>query len=172
MARNRSRFIRPAPRTSLWIGASVVDTAVAANTEVLLTSLSAAALLLRPFTIIRTRIRIWWSSDQAAASEEPAATYGRIVVKDEAVAIGITAVPQPVSTPEAQWFVYEGMKDSFVFGTAVGFAGAGSAVNHYDVDSRAMRKVGINEDLISVVQNATAVGASIRVTGRTLIKLH
>ena len=168
--RSRVAFVRPAPRTMIWIGSSVVATTVIASGDQLLTSLSAGALLLRPFTLIRTRIRIWYESDQAGASERTAIIYGRIVVKDQARVAGVGSLPKPDLDPDASWFVYEGMQDSFVFGDATGFVPISNTV--VDIDSRAMRKVGINEDVVSVVSEVGAFGGVIKVTGRTLIKLH
>ena len=53
------------------------------------------ALALRPFTILRTRMLIGLKSDQGAATEQQIVSYGKIVVSDDAAAVGLTAFPNP-----------------------------------------------------------------------------
>jgi len=81
-------------RESLWFDGPVFNTNMgAASTAVLVSSLSAAALALRPFTVVRTRGSMFLETDQQAASEFYQAAIGCCVVSDQAVAIGVTAVP-------------------------------------------------------------------------------
>jgi len=170
MARNRLRgFVRPPARTMIWIGSPVANINVAASASVLLAVNSAAIDALRPFTIVRTRLVISVASDQQAASEFVQAVIGDIVVKSDATAIGITAVPTPITSPEAEWFTYTGLMAQMRFTTGVGFRN----VDHqYQVDSKAMRKVGINEDIATVIENRSAFGLNIGQEGRILLKLH
>ena len=58
----RARFVRPAPRTKMWIGAGVGITTALGSTTQLISLLSAGALLLRPFTILRTHQEVFWFS--------------------------------------------------------------------------------------------------------------
>ena len=153
----------------MWLGLQIVGTAVGSTNDVLLASLSAAALALRPFTIMRSRVRIWYESDQLAASETTISSIGEIVVKDQAVAAGVASLPKPNADPEAQWIWWEGLQDSFLLATAVGFQPTSSQV--VDVDAKSSRKVGINEDMAIIISNTT-LGAIVAVQGRTLIKLH
>ncbi len=173
MARRHSRsFVRPAPRTKIWIGAGVGSTSVAGSAKVLVSSLSAGALLLRPFTILRTRMVVQWESDQLTATETPQGDYGQIVVTDNAAAIGVTAVPDPSSTdgdPDADWYVHQSLMTTFSFASTIGI----NVFQHqYIIDSKAMRKVGANEDDIAVVSETGGVGAVIITRGRSLIQLH
>ncbi len=157
-------------RQPLWLGADLAPTVIASGGKTLLTSLNAAALALRPFTIIRTRLLLHLDTDQGAASESPNGAYARMVVNDQAVGIGSTAIPGPLTNADAPWFVYEGMISNFVFASAVGAdSHAGFWVT---IDSKAMRKVGNNEDLVSVVELNPTFGGIINVIGRTLVKLH
>ena len=167
----RGRFVRPAPRTKIWIGQGLVgSTAIPANSNVLLATLSVGALALRPFTILRTRLLISWATDQVAAVERPHGIFAQKVVTDQAVAIGVTALPIPFTNADADWFTYQPMVLDFVFGTAVGFTPGDS---QYMVDSKAMRKVGPNEDEVTVITNMDAAdGAEITFIGRQLIMLH
>ena len=42
----------------------------------------------------------------------------------------------------------------------------------YDIDSKAMRKVGPNEDVALMIEEVNAFGAVVQTTGRMLVKLH
>ncbi len=171
--RRRSRFVRPPERTKIWIGAGVGSVVLVASTKQLLGTLSAGALLLRPFTILRTRMELRISSDQSSATERCFGDFGRIVVTDTASGIGVTAVPNPGSQtgdPDADWFVHQSMSVDSINGTNVGFDGAAGA--NYIVDSKAMRKVGPNDDIVSMFMTEAAFGGNIITHGRMLIQLH
>ena len=157
-------------RQMIWVGANVSDTTLVASGNAMLTSLNAAALALRPFTIVRTHLLISFGSDQNTATEKPFGQYGRIVVKETASAVGVTAIPTPGTETDADWFVWQGLCHSLQFTSGVGIQNP--ADNQYVVDSKAMRKVGTDDDLVSVVQLSAAFGAEIVVRGRYLIKLH
>ena len=174
MARRSSRFVRLAPRTKMWIGAGVGVPVVAVNTKVLISTLSAGALALRPFTILRTHQELYWTSDQQAATEVPFGSYGKLVVTETAAALGITAVPDPSGIngdPEASWFVWQAMSTSFVFSSAVGISGREG--RHYDIDSKAMRKVGPDDDVVTLCTNQSGTeGANLITNGRMFVQLH
>ena len=95
MARRRRSFVRPAPRTKIWIGNGVNSTVLSASTVTLVGTLSAGALILRPFTILRSHLEVLYSSDQIGASEIPFGTLGEIVVTEAAAAAGIASIPDP-----------------------------------------------------------------------------
>ncbi len=173
MARTRGRFIRPAPRTKMWIGMGVGLTAMGASADVLVSTLSAGALLLRPFTIIRSHLLVQYESDQETTDEENWGAIGSIVVTDTAAAIGITAVPSPSGTagdPESDWYLWQALECTFRFGSGVGFQS--SAGRQYEIDSKAMRKVGADDDIAMVASQDAAVGARLLTAGRRLIQLH
>ena len=169
MAIRRQRYVRPAPRTSIWIGANLASSSQAASTSVLLGSLSAAALALRPFTVVRSRLLFMYSSDQSSAIETPLAELGLIVVSDQAVAAGIGSIPDPTADTDADWFVYESAGLKFDFTTGTGYRIASVT---RDINSKAMRKVGPNQDIAIVGTNAAAVGGTFTLRGRMLVKLH
>ena len=168
----RSRLVRAkSDRQMIWIGVDIDSTAVAASTVILLGVLNAAALALWPFTVVRSRYRMLWTSDQIAASEQPHGAAGCMVVSDQASATGVTAIPDPVTNSDAPWFMYEPLILRFEFGSAIGFQSPSGFM--VDVDSKAMRKVGNNEDVVTIVTNSDAAsGALISMQGRMLIKLH
>ena len=160
-------------KETLWFkGLEFLQVIGGAAAPVLLGSLNAAALALRPFTVVRTRGAIHLSSDQIAADEVYGAAYGQAVVSDQAAAIGVTAVPTPVTDDNSDlWFVFEYMFGSFVFSDATGASESG--ITQTTIDSKAMRKVQEGEDIVLVLERATN-GFGITALGytRMLIKLH
>jgi len=165
----RRGFVRPAGRANLWLGIDIDGTAVAADSSVLLASLNAAALALRPFTVVRVRALIRWQSDQIASTEGPTGAFGAVVTSDQAASA--TTVPSPINNPDGNFFVWEPLITQVIFGTGVGFI---EPAGYYPtVDSKAMRKVGNNEDVRFMVENSHPTdGALIAVVGRMLVKLH
>ncbi len=171
-ARRFTRFVRPPARTKMWIGSGVGATALTASTTTLVSSLSAGALALRPFTILRTRMLLQYVTDQITALETPFGSYGEIVVTDAATAIGVTAIPNPsgiTGNPEADWYVWQAVASRFGFITAAGF---NNTATQYIIDSKAMRKVGPDDDAVSMFHQDAAFGATLVTNGRQLIQLH
>ncbi len=171
MARGPHRIIRKGrDRISVWIGVTLRDVSVAADTAVLVGQLNAAALAFRPFTVIRTRLVVGWESDQVAATESPMGGFGIQVVTSAAITAGIGSVPTPISEIDADYFVYQSLISHIEFGSAVGFQK--QAFRQYEIDSKAMRKVGPDQDMAITVEETNSFGAVIAVMGRMLIKLH
>jgi len=146
-------------------------TLAGAGTAVLVASLNATALAMRPFTVVRTHLELLISSDQTAASERQIAAIGLAIVSDQASAIGITAVPTPVTDAGSDlWFAHQWMMNDFIFVSGTGIET--NAGRRYVIDSKAMRKVNADEDLIMVVENQLTGGSVIGSAGRFLLKLH
>jgi len=170
----RKRFIRggKSVRSTMWIRLTETSTNLAAgNSAAILLSLNAAALALRPFTIVRTRGVFQVTSDQTAATERQAVALGMCIVSDQASAIGVTAVPTPYTDAGSDlFFVYEQNVQELTVVTAIGFY-AENPGQHYD--SKAMRKVNDDQDFIVVIENSGVTsGADVFHSGRMLIKLH
>ncbi len=166
MIRGRSRQVRQ----MVWIGVDQVPVTITAAGKLALTSLNAAALALRPFTVIRTRLNILIRCDQLAVSQRFRGAYGRIIVSDQASAAGTASIPGPASNTDAPFFVWEPLQTELFFSDATGVnTPAGTLIT---VDSKAMRKVGNNEDLVSILEGSSADGVILSQIGRTLIKLH
>ena len=161
-------------RETIWFGGTAFRNAVATTGVALVQSLNAAALALRPFTIVRTRGILWVSSDQEAATEDYGASYGEAVVSDQANSVGVTAVPTPTTESASDlWFVYEFLLGRFAFGSTASFADVG---NGRIIDSKAMRKVEDGQDIVAVVEGPgagiTSTGTQIMGFTRKLVKLH
>ena len=173
MARRHTRFVRPSPKTKMWIGSGVGETTIGAGVKTLVSSLSAGALALRPFTILRTRMLLDYSSDQDGANERVFCSYAKLVVRDAAFAIGVTAMPDPSGIsgdPEADWFIWQAGRHVVSFDTASGFDFGGTS--QYTIDSKAMRKVSIDDNVVAMCTEESAFGSRIMTNGRMLIQLH
>jgi len=176
MARGRQVVVRGqrAPRRStLWIDIGAGSSTQTAAGGVITNSLNAGALLLRPFTIVRTHMEMYFFSDQVIASESISAAIGGAVVSDQASAIGVTAVPTPVTDAGSDlFFFHRWMFGRFTFVTGTGVDGNGG--ESFSVDSKAMRKVNEDQDLLIILELSTAGGGgwTMITGGRILVKLH
>jgi len=159
-------------RETRWLGAIPVLTGLsAASTAVLSHVLTTEEKALLPFTVVRTRGIFHIFSDQLAASEQYVASLGMAVVSDQAVSIGVTAVPTPATDRNSDmFFVYETLMGALRFSTAAGFRDIGQLMQF---DSKAMRKVEEGQD-IAITQETEAIssGANVTVGFRMLVKLH
>ncbi len=144
-------------------------TGVVAGAADLQASLNAAALAIRPFTIVRTRGLILVESDQIAANEQPFGAYGLAVVSDQAVAVGLTAVPTPYTDQFSDlWFMHQFWAAPWKFNTS----GAASQTI-LQFDSKAMRKVEDGQDVVAVFENGnTSFGCRYIAIWRMLVKTH
>jgi len=173
MARHRSigREIRQR-RQSDWFSVAWQAATLTVAGGSLTSSLNAAALALRPFTIVRTRLLVTIRSDQEIATEDQFAAIGAAVVSDQASAIGVTAVPTPITDLDSDlFFVHQMIANSWQFTTGVG---SGQRFASYDVDSKAMRKVNGDQDVVFTMEVDTNAGSGCLVAlgGRMLIKTH
>ncbi len=157
-------------RQTVWLDITSTDTTLAAaGTQVLIGVLNAAALALRPFTIVRTRGTWLVTSDQNAATESYFGNLGIAVVSEQAAAVGIGALPTPATERGSDLFL--------LLETWAGFFrfSAGSAVSEMprEFDSKAMRKVNEAEQVAIVIEAGTlGSGIDVQVVGRMLVKLH
>ena len=175
MAR-KSGFVRrhgSMTRETRWLDIDPVSNVLASGGAILTHTLTAVELALRPFTIVRTRGLLFVRSDQFAANENYLMSAGICVVSDQAVGIGVTAVPTPEDDRSSDlWLMYESLQGQVVVNTAVGFNDSVGVHRYYD--SKAMRKVEDGQDVAVVVESDTLSdsGQVITISGRMLIKLH
>ncbi len=172
MARRRD-FARGAAaisrrRETLWFDFQPTAFTMTAAGGTLIFNLNAAALALRPFTIVRTHLEIALRSDQAAAIETQTAALALAVVSDQASAIGVTALPTPITDMGSDlWFLYQ-----LMFADESNLTDRTRNGQFYSVDSKAMRKVEDGQDIVMVAEQAITNGVEVSVGGRLLIKLH
>ncbi len=158
-------------RETSWILLADLSTALGAGVSVMSASLNAAALAMRPFTIVRVRGFIHLRSNQVAASETYAASMGWAVVSDQATAIGVTAVPTPITDRGSDlFFVYESLMGRIEPAATSTF----EAGKFSRFESKAMRKVNDDQDIIVTVENSgiSTNGVVWADGARALIKLH
>jgi len=170
----RGRRPTGARRKTLWIdfvSAITGETALAAGASVLLASLNAAALALLPFTIVRTRASLLVTTDQVATSEAQLLGWGMAVVSEQASAIGVTAVPTPwTDAGSSLFFAYQLALNRMTFSSATGYRRLSKV---WEVDSKAMRKVAVGEQVIITLENGNAAtGLNFVTVGRILIKTN
>jgi len=168
MARRAFKARTPSQRIPVWVGLSVVPTSVGSSGVILAIS-NAALNLLRPFTIIRTRMVFLITSDQGA-SETTSGVFAGIVVQEEAAVAGLGSVPIPIEEPSAPFFMFEPYVHELQFDSAVGTQSPAGTLTR--IDSKAMRKVGLTETVVLVAECESAQAALITAQGRMLIKLH
>jgi len=161
-------------RETLWIGdAPTITTLASASSAALISSSAAAILALRPFTVIRTVGFFAIRSDQAAASEVYDGAIGYSVVSDQAVAIGITAVPTPFTDLGSDLFYVHQMKMTrFNFISGVGTET--EQARGWQYESKGARRVNDDQDFILTAETSAVAGGGVAIhhAARVLIKLH
>ena len=160
-ARGRTR------RLTTWFEFPPATTTIGGSTASLIGVLNAAALAMRPFTVIRSHIAFAVKSDQAAAIEQQNVGFGMAVVSDQSIAIGVTAVPTPITDlASSLWFLHS---LNFAEESALTDRTKPHSVRY--LDSKAMRKVEIGQDIAIVIETAAVgQGAIVTAGGRFLVK--
>ena len=173
MARRRD-FVRGAAaisqrRLTSWLQFQPAQTAFSAAGGTVLATLNAAALALRPFTVVRSRFKYLVVTDTTVAAEIQVGAIGMAVVSDQASAIGVTAVPTPITDMGSDlWFLHEMFAGDSSLETDRSLNGTQEAI-----DSKAMRKVDIGQDIVIVAELSTAgSGFQLTLGGRMLIKVN
>ena len=166
MAHRRGSRVVTQKRLTSWFFFDVVATTQAGAGSAIVYSLNAPALLLRPFTVVRTRFEFQLRSDQSAAIEFQEAAYGFAVVSDQAVGVGVTAVPTPLTDMGSDlWFLHK-----IIFGDESALTDRTRSSTRVTVDSKAMRKVDIGQDIVGVMESAG--GLILTTAGRMLVKVN
>ena len=172
MARNvRGPRVVTQKRLTSWFQFVLTATTLTAAGGTIIFSLNAAALAMRSFTIVRTRFELQLQSDQAAAIEFQHVAFGMAVVSDQASAVGVTAVPTPATDLGSDlWFVLQ-----LMYADESNLTDCTRGGTNMTVDSKAMRKVDIGQDLVVVAELVTSAGgggASFVSGGRMLVKVN
>ena len=170
----RSRGSAGAPRReTLWAPIAPTRTAINGGGSALIASASASEDALRPYTVIRTHLYCSIVSDQVIASEDQMVAVGLAIVSDQASAIGITAVPTPITDLESDaWYLHQWLVNGVTFLDATSLQ---SNVNKSATwDSKAMRRVEDGFDNILVIEAPATIsdGMDVILAGRQLLKLH
>ena len=157
MARGTRRtFTARPPRRLNWsaLVGTTANSTVAAATKVII----GAFTLDNPGiseTVMRTRGRIYISSDQSAAEESQIGALGMAVVTDNAHAAGAASLPGPVTDAgDDGWFLWMPIIQSGAADITAAQVGLG-----YDFDSKAMRRVEQGYRVVVMIENASASNA-------------
>ena len=106
-------------------------------------------------------------SDQSVAIEYQIGAFGYAVVSDQAVAIGVSAVPTPITDQDSDlWFLWK-----LMYGDESNLTDRTRSSTRATVDSKAMRRVDQGQDIVGVGE-VTGSGLVMNVGGRMLVKLH
>ncbi len=158
-------------RETIWAPITFASNTIGGTTAVLAYTATAAEDALRPYTVVRTHLYLGAHSDQQAASEVWNFAIGACIVSDQASAIGVTAVPTPVTDLDSDaWYMHRWLTGGFEFSSAVGAQEL--LESRIFVDSKAMRKVEDGFDNVVTIEAAGGQGVVISTGGRQLLKLH
>ena len=135
--------------------------------------LSGGLVLLEPaLTLVRTRGAFVLSMlASGGATNEVTGAFGMIVVSSDAFAVGVTAVPGPLTDIENDWVVYE----PFALSSEATNPAADSQISNWkrQFDSRGMRKLKFGEVLafvIEAVQSDATTGTVLRLAAHFRIQ--
>ena len=156
---NRRQMVRTR-RPTFWVASNQAGfTTLAANTSAVVTMITEATLEETPNpTHVRCRGQLDVHASAGAAGDSVRWSAGLMYVDARAAAIGVTAIPRPIS---------DGSSDGWLW-IVTGFLNIGSLSSLEDsfggtwdriiVDSKAMRKVGKNEVLVVAYETSAAAG--------------
>ncbi len=106
-------------------------------------------------------------SDQVAASEQQDGAIGMILATDQALSVGITAVPHPITDADDDgWILYQPFSQAILVGDATGFNSHGAVQYHFD--TKAKRIIHDGSAIALVLQNSSSTGIIFSIIMRTL----
>ena len=171
MARGRLAFKARGPkRKTTWAGFTQQGyVGVATTAKVLVASLDLAAFGLLAPTLVRSRGQVSLTGDATGtADSRVVGAFGMGIVSTDARAAGIASIPGPFSDSDwGGWAVLRPFSFVWEFGSNVGFARASVEI---EVDSKAMRKIEANEELVFVAESQSGA-FDISMPIRTLFML-
>ncbi len=155
---NRRFVARPRKRVMSWQGVNVDISDLTVVTPIFITAISEAILETFPTpTLVRTRGGLTVYTDTSSTPGGFGVIgMGLIVVTSAAVAA--TGVPSPLSNTGNDWLWW----DQFSVGAAAAdVIGEEITVHRKIVDSKAMRKIGLNEVVVLVTELQTCEGTMV-----------
>ena len=160
------RFVRTTKRRVNWEVFANSSLAAGAGSAVF-TLVSEAILEAGPSpTIVRVRGEFWAKSQTSAVNAR--VTAGIIVVTNKALAAGVASLPSPLTDGGSDWLWW----DTYGLAWQTGEPIESGAVRRV-IDSKAMRKVGLNQVLVMVIETTSISGTpsvDMSFAGRVLLK--
>ncbi len=167
----RGRVVRRSGprRKSIWIAPALATyVGVAGGGATLISSFDPDAAGLPSPTIVRTRGFVSVQPTSVAADLEITGAMGIGIVSDQAFIAGVASIPEPFTDADWDgWYVHQMFNYKFQFSDATGF---NFPRWDFEIDSKAMRKIGPNETIVVVAESFTG-GMDIAISHRTLLKL-
>ncbi len=110
-------------------------------------------------TVRRTRAQLWIKSDQAAVVEDQIGAFGMFIANDAAVTAGAASLLGPVTdASDDAWFVWQPVQQTTPFPP-----GASPLGFHYEIDSKAMRKLVQGQQIVMMYETGlSSLGTVIR----------
>ncbi len=145
VGRARGRTDRPR-RLYEWSGSFAASTtAIPANSDVLV----ASATVTEAHTLMRAYLGLLVQTDQVAAAEEATGAVGIGIVSAEAFAIGITALPSPLTSMDFPWWLHGFWGFNIINGVS-------SNPFSRELETKSARKVTSGEVVVVIVSNGAA----------------
>ncbi len=114
-------------------------------------------------TLLRSRGEILLVGTPDAATDSDVVGLGLIIVNENAGGVGGVSVPGPINDPEGAWLWHQFVPLDAVGQTAATADSAGAIVR-VPVDSKAMRKIGVDEAICLVAELSSGDFASVTLT--------
>ncbi len=116
-----------------------------------------------PSTILRIRGNIFVKGTPDAASDQDVVGLGICIISDEAAAVGGASVPGPIASESYPWIWHQYVPlqagQATLLGQDIG------SMRNVEIDSKAMRKLGIGQTFVLVGELFTGTFAEVRVNG-------
>ncbi len=159
-------------RATTWLAPAPQNViAVASTGTAIIASFDAFANGLPRPTVVRNRGEVTVRPQAFSSDVAISGAFGIGIVSDSAFAAGAASVPSPFSDANwGGWFVWQSFSMLLEVSTDVGRLGVTESGAHYQVDSKAMRKIGDDETLVMVAESQSGA-FNIAMHIRTLLKL-
>ena len=167
---SRSVVTRAPRRKTVWIGTATASAVtVGAGASVVHSSFVPSALSMLAPTVVRVRGDLLVHPVAFGVDANWSGAYGLCLVSDEALAIGETAIPRAFDDDDwSGWLVHGYFTGHLEFQSSTSELVMPQV---QVIDSKSMRKVGVNESLVWMFENNSSVSVRASLQARVLVKL-
>jgi len=175
MANARRSFRRTAPkRATFWEGFAVKFSTVTVGAPAFAVITTEAILENSPNpTLIRQRGSALVYANAGGATLDSTLFMGIMVADSRAIAVGITGLQLPFTNIGSDWLWWKAVHISDNSGS-IDQIRPTTAAARFEIDGKAMRKIGLNEAVVLVLEvsdgGATALSATAAISARMLYK--
>ena len=142
-----------------WVGIAFSETNLTMTQSLLISFLEPGS----PSTILRVRGNLLIKGTPDAITDDDVVGLGMIVVSEASASVGGTSLPGPINDSDSPWLWHQYVPlaagQNALLGQDIG------SFARVEVDSKGMRKLGINERLVLVGELSTGLYAAISLTG-------